>query len=185
MARQHRLQVIGHFGTGRVGAEIGVFKGDFSQMILNNAHPEKLYLIDPWENQKDPGLAKSWYAADSENDMNDIYTGVQKRFAEQIAAGSVQLLRDYATGAMSLFDDETLDFVYVDGDHRYESVLSDLEMSFAKVRPGGVIAADDYAKRSWYKDGVVRAVNAFIGKNATGLEILYASGAQVVLRKNP
>jgi hypothetical protein len=33
---------------GLVGAEIGVFKGQFTPTILNVTEPAKLHLIDPW-----------------------------------------------------------------------------------------------------------------------------------------
>lgn len=175
--------VLRQFGTGLVGAEIGVFRGDFSRQILVQARPAKLYLIDPWQNIDDPGLSKSWYGADSPNDMPGLYDAVQKRFEAEIAAGQVELCRGFSADAMARLDDRSLDFVYIDGDHRYEGVLADLELSFAKVRPGGVIAADDHRLGGWWADGVVRAVNAFAGRHASDLHIVYSHFSQIVLRR--
>ncbi|MDH3475776.1 MAG: class I SAM-dependent methyltransferase [Rhodospirillales bacterium] len=178
-----RTIVLRQFGTGKIGAEIGVFKGDFSRQILDQAKPAKLYLIDPWENIYDPGLSKSWYAAGSPNDMPSLYDAVQKRFEPEIAAGQVELCRGFSADAMARFDDNSLDFAYVDGDHRFEGVSADLELAFAKVRPGGVIAADDHKLGGWWADGVVRALNEFAGRHASGVQIVYAHFSQIVLRK--
>lgn len=54
---------------------------------------------------------------------------------------------------------EPIDYLYVDADHSYEAVLSDLEAWFPHVRPGGVIAGDDYGNTSF--PGVQRAWDVF------------------------
>jgi hypothetical protein len=38
---------------GSVCAEIGVWKGDYSDLILTITSPKKLHLIDPWEFQSE------------------------------------------------------------------------------------------------------------------------------------
>jgi hypothetical protein len=56
-----------------------------------------------------------------------------------------------------------LDWAYIDGDHRYEAVLSDLELVHRKLKPGGLAAGDDYTNvTAWWKDGVPKAVNEAI-----------------------
>ena len=54
---------------------------------------------------------------------------------------------------------EPIDYLYVDADHSYEAVLSDLEAWVPHVRLGGVIAGDDYGNRSF--PGVKRAWDEF------------------------
>ncbi len=63
--------------------------------------------------------------------------------------------------AAALFPDAHFDFVFVDGDHRRESVLADLGAWWPKVRPGGTLAGHDY-DRHWPE--VVAAVNEFFGR---------------------
>jgi hypothetical protein len=175
--------VLAALGKGGVGAEIGVFKAGFSKEILAAAEPRKLYLVDPWRNSADPSLGASWYASGSENDMEEIYRGVQRDLRAQIEAGQVELLRGPSVEAMAAIEDGSLDFVYIDGDHRYEAVRADLDLALQKTRPGGVIALDDYSLGSWWGDGVVRATNEFIGANALILRIGRAGNGQVVLRR--
>lgn len=182
VAPRHRGGVLATFGTGGAGAEIGVFKAQFSRAILAAAKPRKLYLIDPWQNMSDPSLKSAWYAEGSPNDMEAIYRQVQSDLRAEIESGQVELLRATSVDGMAQIADGTLDFVYIDGDHRYEAVCRDLALAMQKVRPGGIIALDDYFLGGWWGDGVVRATNEFIGAHPSRLRIERAGNGQVVLR---
>ena len=74
-----------------VGCELGVWKGEFSELILEWAKPSKLYLIDPWLYQ--PEFSQSWYGgivANSQDAMDAIFNDVCKRFEN---ASAVQIIR--------------------------------------------------------------------------------------------
>ena len=180
-ARDMVLAKFRPFGTG---AEIGVFRGTMARRILDWAMPEKLYLIDPWENTDDPSLAYSMYGSRSPVDMNEVYVQVASDFAAEIEAGQVEICRATSEVALAALPDASLDYVYIDGDHRYEGVTSDLELSWTKLRPGGVIALDDNHKVGWWKDGVTRAVNEFAGRHSRDITIEFALRGQVLLRKD-
>ncbi|MBT0957727.1 class I SAM-dependent methyltransferase [Alphaproteobacteria bacterium KMM 3653] len=180
-----RSGVLSTFKKGGRGAEIGVFKGRFSIDILKQRRPETLYLIDPWLNIDDDSLGESWYGSDSKHDMNAHYEGITSRFAKQIEAGQVVVLRGTAAEMMPQIPDESLDYVYIDGDHRYEGVSVDLALAYTKVKPGGVIAVDDHVLKRWWKDGVVRAINEFLGRHADDLSIIGCEEGQVIVRRHP
>ena len=77
-----RLQLLKNMPVNAICAEIGVWKGDFSEDVLRTTQPEKLYLIDPWMFQ--PDFADRWYGgalAKSQMDMDDIFSEVKERFA--------------------------------------------------------------------------------------------------------
>ena len=57
--------------------------------------------------------------------------------------------------AASLFDDASVDFVFIDGCHATPAVLRDISVWLPKLAPGGILAGDDY---NW--DSVRRAVDA-------------------------
>jgi hypothetical protein len=61
-----------------------------------------------------------------------------------------------STGAAELYDDASLDMVFVDADHRYECVRSDIEAWRSKVRSGGLLCGHDY--KVWPGFGVIEAV---------------------------
>jgi hypothetical protein len=51
-----------------------------------------------------------------------------------------------------MIKNESLDFVYIDANHKYDAVKKDLELWYPKVRKGGVFAGHDYLKMDWYAD---------------------------------
>lgn len=178
-----RRAVLACFPKHGIGAEIGVFRGDFSKAIRAEVDPQRLYLIDPWANSRDEELKKAWYSTSSENNMDLIFEEVKAEFYEEIQAGRVVLLRGGANDFSDQIEEGSLDFVYIDGDHRYDGVMMDLEFAFAKVKVGGIIAADDYSLGGWWGDGVIRAVNEFIGRYPSQLSLVLAAQSQVVLTK--
>lgn len=167
-----------------VGAEIGVHLGDFSEQILGHATPKKLFLIDPWRFFPDPEHQESWYGesgAQGQAEMDRRHARVCARFQEQIAGGRVEVKRGLSQDVLAGLPDGHLDWIYIDGDHSYEAVKRDLELSFNKVRKGGFIAGDDYQLGKWWKDGVVRAVNEFIGTRP--ILVKFMRNGQFLLRK--
>lgn len=167
------------------GAEIGVFRGRFSSSILKERDPQKLYLIDPWLNFEDPSYKEAWYSSDSGNDMDQMYEHICKKFAHRIASGQVEVLRGKSSDVSDQIPDSSLDFVYIDGDHSYEGVKTDLEIAFRKTKETAIIALDDYNLGGWWKDGVVRAASEFIGAHADCLMILECIEKQLVLQRLP
>ena len=166
-----------------VGAEIGVWKGDFSARILAVAQPRMLHLIDPWQARTDASHAAAWYSAARGTDMDAVYEGVAERFATEITDRRMNLHRASSVDAMATLPDDCLDFIYVDGDHAYEAVREDLALARLKVRPGGLICIDDHMDGKWWGDGVIRATNEFLGAHPRGLEVIFAVNTQVVIRK--
>ena len=57
-----------------------------------------------------------------------------------------------------MFVDESVRFVFIDADHSYDAVLSDLKEWWPKLRKGGIFAGHDYGVKAW--PGVKRAVDS-------------------------
>jgi hypothetical protein len=62
--------------------------------------------------------------------------------------------------AADKFNDNTVDFCYVDAGHSYDAVTNDLTAWWPKLRPGSMFAGDDYTKGY---PGVQKAVWDFFG----------------------
>lgn len=176
-----RQTLLGLLPKNAMGAEIGVWKGDFSHKIMQTAKPKKLLLIDPWQLNDTEEYADAWYGAQAKVDMNSVFEQVTGRFIRLIDSGRIEIIRESSQTAVPALTDASLDFVYIDGDHTYEAVLNDLKNAFLKIVPGGFICGDDYSLGNWWGDGVVRAVNEFIGAYPVKIE-LFLDG-QFMLKK--
>lgn len=123
-----------------VVAEIGVYKGWSSLLMLSSWNISKYYAIDTWSSQV--------YAEkdlDQRSLMNapwdDIYENVKKRLSP---FSQVEILKGTSKKYSESLDDNTLDFCFIDAGHDYESVKEDIHLWFPKVKKGGIIAGDDY-----------------------------------------
>jgi hypothetical protein len=178
-----RRRLLESLPKGGVCVEVGVWKGDFSARILEVAKPRKLHLVDPWQALGREGYEGAWYGGELEEgqpEMDRVYAGVLERFAKERRKGIVEVHRATSADAAEGFADGELDFVYVDGDHTYEFVLADLRAWTPKVKPGGLVAGDDYGVEGWWGDGVTRAVDEFVAEG--GAEVVSLDGNQFVLR---
>ena len=102
-------------------------------------------------------------------------------FKDEIDEGSVEMVRDFSVPALAAFDDHSISFAYVDGDHSYEGVSADLKALFPKMKIGGIMAFDDYHRRGWWGDGVIRAINEFLGQHPRDFRIRSVVGAQIAI----
>jgi len=147
-----------------VGAEIGVLRGDFTARVLDVVKPQQYHLIDPWycSNENNTKGAR-WGTNQSmtQAKMDAMHDSVVQRFAHEIQSGRIIIHRKGSVEAASQFDDEFFDWVYIDGNHLYDAVKSDLEYYLPKIKRGGFLMGDDYDVKGWWGDGVNRAVDEF------------------------
>ena len=123
---------------GLVGAEIGVQHGAFSRVILDGAKPKRLYLVDCW--QESHGITSSdlQHVKALRNTLNEV--------AFEMATGIVTLIVAWSRVGAQWVEDNALDFIYIDGDHRLSGIRSDLAMWVPKVKPGGLVLGHDVQK---------------------------------------
>lgn len=125
-------------GLVGLGAEIGVWQGDFSAHILSR-WPGKMILVDIWgdceEYRNDPRNE----SIEEQERYYRITLGKMALFGDR-----VRIIREMSVDAAKHIDNNSLDFVYIDASHNYESVMADLEAWVPKVKFGGVIAGHDF-----------------------------------------
>jgi hypothetical protein len=115
------------------GAEIGVDKGDFSEKFCRAGLTH--YAIDPWQSYPD-------YEETQGQKRLDILYDYTKRKLSPYPNGKI--IRKTSMEAAEDFADESLDYVYIDGNHQFRYVADDLAEWSKKVRKGGVISGHDY-----------------------------------------
>lgn len=132
-------------------AEIGVWTG-LNALELRKLFPKThLYLIDPWE--LSPNYVEEGAPPDFDSHLYQKAYECTKWFFRHDP--NVTILKKTSTAALSDVPDD-LDLVFIDGDHSYRAVKSDIHNWSQKVRSRGIISGHDY-----HPDfpGVVRAVN--------------------------
>lgn len=115
--------------------EIGTHRGKFANQLLSQWNGQVLNCVDPWQPGYDEGDPASY--GDRDQDYQQAQTVLAKY------GNRCRLLRQTSADASKLFTPESIDFVYLDGCHRYESVYEDLRLWWPKVKPGGLLAGHD------------------------------------------
>jgi hypothetical protein len=150
-------------GNNLIGCEVGVFMGQFSDVIVNKISPKELHLIDLFEGINHSG------DKDGNNivyaNLEEVYDNLKSKYDSNvyIHKGDSKLI-------LNNFEDEYFDFIYIDGDHSYDGVKSDLIISYNKVKKGGYIMGHDYMIQRW--EGVYSAVNDFCNQYTLKIDYL-------------
>jgi len=138
------------------GAEVGVYKGAFTEKFCMAGL--KMYAIDPWLAYSGAGRTQK------EQDRQDFLYGHTRRQLDKYPSCTV--IRKKSMDALDNFKDQSLDFVYIDGDHKFPAVAEDIYGWFWKVKKGGIIAGHDYFQTSPGANNVIcqvqPVVDAFI-----------------------
>ncbi|MGI9395618.1 MAG: class I SAM-dependent methyltransferase [Boseongicola sp.] len=152
-----RLKLLRKMPRNAVAAEIGVWNGGFSRVILDTTKPAELHLIDPWAYQ--PEFSNTMFGRPrNATRMDPMYESVRQEFSGD---DRVTLHRKKSEEALATFPDNYFDWVYIDGNHNEPFVTADLECCFKKVKPGGIISGDDYLWRHDEELPVRSAVTKF------------------------
>lgn len=132
--------------------EVGVFGGQSLLSIVDIcvANNNKLYGIDPWDlinlsNGKKPDQE---FLLQLRSKLKECKETLDKIIEKYNYGETLELIRDFSPGVADKFEDKSLDLVFIDGDHSYNQVTTDLNAWLPKVKPGGILAGDDFVWRS-------------------------------------
>ena len=121
-----------------IGVEVGVFKGEFSKIIMENWNGT-LYMVDVWSSlSKDEYIDASDHGNFSENEIYGAAINNIKGYDDRAI-----MVRAKSEAASHMFEDNSLDFVYID---------QDINLWYPKVKPGGYISGHDYLSYIDYND---------------------------------
>jgi hypothetical protein len=140
---ENRDVMLEYMPKSAVCAEVGIWQCAYSTKIMKTTQPAMLHLIDI-----DPAAIEC---------ANEV-------FAREIANGTAAVHLGDSSALIASMPDHYFDWIYVDGDHSYEGVKRDLAAALPKLKPGGLVAMNDYIyfePSGFSKYGVVEAVNEF------------------------
>jgi hypothetical protein len=162
MDRNELPEVLNRRGLLGTAAEIGVKKGNYSEVLLGKWKGRQLISIDPWLEDEPDKYVDRANVAQASHEKFFLYT--RERLSKYGSRSTIW--RMTSVEAAQQVEDQSLDFVYIDARHDYDSVKEDLHAWFTKVKPGGILAGHDYADGHLVQGvfGVKRAVDEFFGE---------------------
>lgn len=135
----------GHFLEG------GAWKGKSSSYLCDHCKDFNVYIVDTWEGSPEFNL--------------DIRARREKAFdafLKNMRGRHYNLLKMPSNEAVKKFPDNSLDVVFIDMNHSYESVKEDIKIWYPKVKVNGYLAGHDYNTGAF--PGLVWAVHQRLGK---------------------
>lgn len=165
--------------------EVGVAEGKTMDIILQQNFIDMYIGVDPWKRYEAPpgkqfeyGYLDAMTDSNTDEDFENRYLDCVKK---AITSGkNAGIFRTYSHLAANLFEDRSLDTVFIDGAHQKEYVMQDIISWRPKLRLGGLMIFDDWAQTEAHDgshssglncDGPYQALLEYQGQNP-GTEIL-------------
>ncbi|MFY0673265.1 MAG: class I SAM-dependent methyltransferase [Bacteroidia bacterium] len=156
----NREVLLEHLPKKGAVVELGVDQGEFSKKILEVNNPNKLFLIDTWNSKRFSSNKK---------------LALEKELEQNIKTGQVQIIQNDSLSASSNFRDNSLDWIYIDTDHSFNTTYAELKAYAPKVKVEGFIAGHDFTQGSFDNIvvfGVIEAVRKFCTEESWELAYL-------------
>jgi predicted O-methyltransferase YrrM len=165
--------------------EVGSFEGRSATWLLENIlthKTSKMVCVDTFdgsvEHIDDPELNKLLPT------LYDTFCHNISSFADQV------IIKRGKSQEILKHMDQLFDFIYIDGDHTAVAVLEDAVLSFALLKPGGILIFDDYmwgvdlADKNKRNPNIPKnAIDTFLMIYADKLDILYIDNQAIISKK--
>lgn len=145
--------------------EVGAWKGRSTAFlaveIINSGKQIKLDVVDSWTG---PAQDPEVYSGDAEflAHGRNIIELFKKNMSPVEGLIDLTPVQKWSVQAARGYENQSLDFVYIDADHSYDGVVEDLHAWVPKIKQTGVIGGHDYHEGAW--PDVTTAVDEAFGK---------------------
>lgn len=176
-------RIIRFAGERVVFAEVGVWKGELAEQLLEMPEISSYHLIDPWRPMPEWNKPFNVGLEEFKAVHQEALHRTQKYEAKRV------LRQGTTVEACQSIADSTIDIAYIDGDHTMRGVLLDLVSMFPKVREGGFLVGDDAVPNPWqhgamYEPSFVYPICRHLAE-AWSCPIFMVSENQFVIQKTP
>lgn len=139
------------------GVEIGTDQGQYAEVLCKTIPALELFCIDPWKAEAyEPGYQPESF------EKQEYFDKRYEEAKERVKDFSCKLIRKTSMEALDSFPDNSLDFVYIDGNHDFLNVTQDMHFWYKKLRKGGILSGHDYVRYPSRKfNHVQKVVNAY------------------------
>lgn len=155
---QECLHEIKNKNEPKIFYEIGSWKGRstccMAQLIKKNEISAKLYAVDTFLGS-DEEIHKKEISQLNEQGLT-LFDSFTENIKECNVNDIIVPIVSTSCDASKNVDNNTIDFIYLDASHDYESVKKDIENWLPKMKRGSIMTGDDYVD-CW--PGVIEAVN--------------------------
>ena len=124
-----------------VGVEVGVWRGETSRFLLRSLSDLHLHMVDAWKVYPHQATRSSL-----KNAKQEAFDHARREAARvtEFAPDRRTIHREDSVQTAASFDDGSLDFVFLDAEHSYESAAADIAAWWPKLKPGGILFGHDY-----------------------------------------
>jgi hypothetical protein len=153
-----------------VGVEVGVCLAHTTEAFAKGIkNLKKLYAVDNYPTFVD------WDGSDWNQDRQDL---MKKAAQDKMLAhkDKVEFLHVSSEEFVKTIEDESLDFIFIDGDHSFEAALKDFQNYYPKVKKGGIFGGHDIQL-----DSVRNALTYFLKEKSN--EVIGVTNSAWYLRK--
>lgn len=149
------------------GAELGILNGATFFHLLDH-HPD-LHLtgVDLWQWGDGPQRSPDGYRSYRRYPLDKFRDAVEAKARDY--GNRATVIQDDTANAAQYVDDASLDFVFIDADHREEYVRRDIEAWRPKIRKGGMLLGHDIGE-----PGVKRAVESLCSGYRTWPDVVWS-----------
>lgn len=128
--------------------EVGSYKGRSTRVLCDNTYGH-VTAIDPWDGP---------YITDKGKVLFDQAVAWPEFQANLADADNLTAFRGTFADFALINKDTDYDFIFIDGDHRFEHVVHDINLGLTILKDGGILAGHDYTHEDW--PAVRRVVDA-------------------------
>lgn len=147
-----------------VGSWLGKSAAYMAVEIINSNKKIKFDCVDAWQylGEEVDGIPTEEHTKAYQYPSRDLY----QSFLENMRPVKhvVNPIRSLSVEAAKHYENESLDFIFIDGTHIYEDVNKDLNAWYPKLKKDGIISGHDWPRR-----GVKKAVTEFFGERVQGV----------------
>ena len=156
-----RIKLAEYFNTlgFKIGAEVGVADGRYSEILCQKIPGLTLHCIDPWET----------YRGNRRGGGHEQQYGNYEIAKKRLSAYDTNLMRMSSMDAVRKFPYECLDFVFIDGNHDFDFIMEDLIEWSRRVKKGGIVSGHDYY--NFHNSGVIEAVDIYAKAHKIDLQL--------------